>query len=93
MPTPVQPADPVTSSSSANNGEGHNDDTVASLDDTNSQEVAVRITSEEEQHWDGGKGDGRVGDERREKTWALGPSQRLGESNHNVVGVGHSTKM
>ncbi|KAG7234894.1 hypothetical protein INR49_003631 [Caranx melampygus] len=99
VPTPAQPADPTTSSSYANNDEGHDDDTVASLDDTNRQEVAVRITSEEEeddeeeQHWDAGRGDGREGDERRDKTRALGPSQRLGKGNHDVVSVGHSTKM
>lgn len=93
VPTPAQPADPTTSFSSTNNDEGHNDNAVASLDDTNRQEVAVRITSEEqeddeeEQHWDGVRRDDK------EKRRALGPAQSLGESYGDVVCVGHSTKM
>ncbi|XP_040902645.1 solute carrier family 35 member F2-like [Toxotes jaculatrix] len=98
VPTPADPADHAASSSSSICEEGYYDNPVASQNEIINQEVAVKITPEEEEHdeeeqqREGEREEGWKEDERTGKKRASGPLQSLGGGNNDVA-VEHSTKM
>uniref|UniRef100_A0A665TEU7 Solute carrier family 35 member F2-like n=1 Tax=Echeneis naucrates TaxID=173247 RepID=A0A665TEU7_ECHNA len=100
FPTPADPVDPTSSSSAATYTEGYSDSPGAPQSEITKQEVAVTITTGEEQ--DNTQSQQQTGAEKMEgrgkfeggrKRRASSPSPTQGRRSGDVFAIGRSTKM